>query len=86
MRSDGSRLDEAVGLARAINLDIAAAEIVRLARPVPGTLLGSGMVATLGTTIAENQIGLVVVDGTVSPVQQRNLNGSGRPRSSTAPD
>jgi GTPase len=72
-RSDDSRLDEAVGLARAINLDVAAAEIVRLARPVPGTLLGSGIVATLGTTIAENRIELVVVDGTLSPVQQRNL-------------
>ncbi|HEY1798024.1 MAG TPA: GTPase HflX [Stellaceae bacterium] len=73
VRSDEARLDEAIGLARAINLDIAASRVVRLARPVPGTLLGSGMVASLGETIAEAKIDVVVVDGAVSPVQQRNL-------------
>jgi GTPase len=72
-RSLDARLDEAIGLARAINLDVAGGEIIRLARPVPGTLLGSGNVETLGARIAEQQIGLVVVDGTLSPVQQRNL-------------
>jgi GTP-binding protein HflX len=46
---------------------------VRLARPVPGTLLGSGTVEALGAAIAENDVGLVVVDGALSPVQQRNL-------------
>jgi GTP-binding protein HflX len=46
---------------------------VRLARPIPSTLLGSGSVETLATTIAEGEVGLVVVDGTLSPVQQRNL-------------
>jgi GTP-binding protein HflX len=46
---------------------------VRLARPVPATLLGSGSVETLGTKIDEAEIGLVVVDGALSPVQQRNL-------------
>ena len=73
MRSLDARLDEAIGLARAINLDVVASEVVRLARPVPATLIGSGNVDTLGTTIAEGNIGLVVVDGTLSPVQQRNL-------------
>jgi len=48
-------------------------EIVRLARPVPGTLIGSGNVDTLGAKIDEEEIGLVVVDGALSPVQQRNL-------------
>jgi GTPase len=48
-------------------------EVVRLARPVPGTLIGSGNVDALGARIAEQQIGLVVVDGALSPVQQRNL-------------
>jgi GTPase len=73
VRSEAARLDEAIGLARAINLDIAASRVVRLARPVPGTLLGKGAVATLGETIAEAKIDVVVVDGAVSPVQQRNL-------------
>ncbi len=72
-RSLDARLDEAVGLARAINLEVIGSEIVRLARPVPGTLIGSGNVDTLATKIDEQQIGLVVVDGALSPVQQRNL-------------
>jgi GTP-binding protein HflX len=73
VRSEEARLDEAIGLARAINLDIAASRVVRLAKRVAGTLLGSGSVATLGETIAEEKIDVVIVDGAVSPVQQRNL-------------
>ena len=76
MRSEDARLDEAIGLARAINLEIAASRVVRLGRPAPGTLLGKGAVASLGETIVENKIDLVVVDGSVSPVQQRNLERS----------
>jgi len=72
-RSGEARLDEAVGLARAIELDVVRAEIARVARPVPSTLLGSGTVKRLGETIAEDGIGLVIVDATLSPVQQRNL-------------
>ncbi|HVB17109.1 MAG TPA: GTPase HflX, partial [Stellaceae bacterium] len=72
-RSADARLDEAVGLARAIELEIVRAEIVRIARPVPATLFGSGNVETLRAIIAEGAIGLVVVDGALSPVQQRNL-------------
>jgi GTPase len=60
-------------LARAIDLEVVRAEIVRLARPVPGTLFGSGNVEMLRGIIADNEIGLVVVDGPLSPVQQRNL-------------
>jgi GTPase len=72
-RSLEARLDEAIGLARAINLDVVGGEIVRLNRPAPSTLIGSGSVETLGAAIEEQKIGLVVVDGTLSPVQQRNL-------------
>jgi GTP-binding protein HflX len=46
---------------------------VRVARPVPATLFGSGNVETLRGLIADNSIGLVVVDAALSPVQQRNL-------------
>jgi GTP-binding protein HflX len=49
------------------------AEIVRVTRPVPATLFGSGNVETLRAIIADNRIGLVIVDAPVSPVQQRNL-------------
>jgi GTP-binding protein HflX len=72
-RSCEARLEEAVGLARAIDLDVVRAEIVRIGRPAPGTLFGSGNVEMLRGIVAENEIGLVVVDGPLSPVQQRNL-------------
>jgi GTP-binding protein HflX len=49
------------------------AEIVRVARPVPATLFGSGNVESLRGLIADNEIGLVVIDAALSPVQQRNL-------------
>jgi GTP-binding protein HflX len=60
-------------LARAINLEVVRAEIVRVSRPVPATLFGSGNVEMLRGIVADNEIGLVVVDGPLSPVQQRNL-------------
>ncbi|MFI4947697.1 MAG: GTPase HflX [Alphaproteobacteria bacterium] len=72
-RSFDARLEEAVALARAIELDIVRAEIVRVARPAPATLFGRGNVETLRELIAENTIGLVIVDAVLSPVQQRNL-------------
>ena len=60
-------------MARAIDLEIVKSEIVRLSRPTPGTLLGKGAVVSLAELVSEEKIGLVVVDATLSPVQQRNL-------------
>jgi GTP-binding protein HflX len=67
------RLQEAVGLARAIDLDVRAAEIVPLLAPRPATLLGSGKVKEIAAQIAEHEAGLAVVDHALSPTQQRNL-------------
>ncbi len=67
------RLAEAVGLARAIQLEVCAAEIVPLPQPRPSTLFGSGKVAEIGELIAAQDAGLAIVDHTVTPVQQRNL-------------
>jgi GTPase len=72
-RSIEARLEEAIGLARAINLDVIFAEVARIARPRPGSLLGGGTLENFAELISENEIGLVVVDGVLSPVQQRNL-------------
>ena len=60
-------------MARAIDLEVVRADAIRLTRPVPATLFGSGNVETLRTIIAENAIGLVIVDAMLTPVQQRNL-------------
>ena len=67
-------LEEAAALAAALpGLDVVGAEIVRLARPHPGLLFGTGKIAELKTRFEALDIGLVLVDGPVSPVQQRNL-------------
>jgi GTPase len=67
-------LAEAVALAAALpELDIRGSEVVKLARVQPATLLGSGKVEELKVRFKADEIELVLVDGTVSPVQQRNL-------------
>ena len=67
-------LAEAVSLAGAMpGLDVQGAEVVRLARLHPGHLFGSGKVEELTTTLKALEIDLVLVDGAVTPVQQRNL-------------
>ncbi len=72
-RSAAGQLDEAVGLARAIDLEVVAAEVVPLRQIRPATLFGSGRVQSLGEQIKAEEIALVVVDAPLGPVQQRNL-------------
>jgi GTP-binding protein HflX len=72
-RDAEARVEEAVGLAKAIDLDVVGALAVPLGTPTPATLLGSGKVAELGQRIASDRVGLAIVDGTLSPGQQRNL-------------
>jgi GTP-binding protein HflX len=73
VRAPEARLAEAVGLARAIDLDIVSQDVVRVARPRPATYLGTGAVEELGERIRDDEIALVCVDAALSPVQQRNL-------------
>ena len=72
-RSLDNRLEEAVGLARAIALDVRAAQVVPLAAPRPSTLFGSGKVEDIKALIGAHEAGLAVIDHALSPVQQRNL-------------
>jgi GTP-binding protein HflX len=67
-------LAEAVSLAHALpGLSITGSEVVRLAKAQAGMLFGSGKVAELGAKFHDAGIELVLVDGVVSPIQQRNL-------------
>jgi GTPase len=72
-RSNAARLDEAVGLAAAIDLDVVQAMPLTLPRIRPSTYLGKGRVEELAGLIKADEIGLVVMDCALSPVQQRNL-------------
>ncbi|MEM9796641.1 MAG: GTPase HflX [Pseudomonadota bacterium] len=67
-------LEEAMSLARALpGLELVGGEVVRLPKPHPGLLFGSGKVAEMGGRLAAEDIELVLIDGAVTPVQQRNL-------------
>ena len=67
------RLDEAVGLAAAIDLHVAQSILVMIDKPTPATFLGSGKVEMLAQDIEDAEIDLVIMDTALSPVQQRNL-------------
>ncbi|HYC98367.1 GTPase HflX [Brevundimonas sp.] len=72
-RQAEERLEEAVGLARALDLDVRAGEVVRVRKPAPATLFGSGKVEELAALVRAAEAEAVVVDDDLSPVQQRNL-------------
>ena len=72
-RAPAARLDEAVGLARAIDLDVAQAGIVMLSALRPATYLGKGKVEEIAGLVKTHEAGIVVMDCALSPVQQRNL-------------
>ena len=72
-RSEEARLEEAVGLARAIDLDVRWSHVAPTPRPQPGTLLGQGKLEEIAERIEEEEAKLVVVDHALTPVQQRNL-------------
>ena len=73
-RSPAEALDEAMSLALALpDIDVAGGEVVRLPKPNAGLLFGSGKIAEMKAKFEADDIGLVLVDGPVTPVQQRNL-------------
>ena len=73
MRPPAARLDEAVGLARAIDLDVEQSGIVMLGALRPATYLGKGKVEEIAGLVKTHDAGIVVMDCALSPVQQRNL-------------
>lgn len=68
-----TRLEEACGLAGAIDLDVLHSEVIFLREIKPNTLLGSGNVSHIKGLVQAFEINLVIIDGALSPVQQRNL-------------
>ena len=73
LRSPEARLDEAAGLARAIDLNVVSAGIVPLGDIRPATFIGKGKVDEIAGLVKSEEVGIVVMDCALSPVQQRNL-------------
>jgi GTPase len=72
-RAPAAKLDEAVGLARAIDLDVEQSGIVMLNALRPATFLGKGKVEEIAGFVKSFEAGIVVMDCALSPVQQRDL-------------
>lgn len=73
-RPAGPALEEGVALAAALpDIEVIGSQVVRLAKAHAGALFGSGKIDEIAARLAGEDIDLVLIDGTVSPVQQRNL-------------
>ena len=72
-RSTEARLQEAEGLAEAIGVDVVARKTFRLRQIRPATLLGKGQVEEIAELARENDAKLLIVDASLSPVQQKSL-------------
>lgn len=79
-RARDARLEEAVGLAMAIDLDIAHAEAFTIKQPKPATLIGGGVVDHIADVLERIRLDdedapkpVIIVDAQLTPVQQRNL-------------
>lgn len=72
-RDPDARAQEAVGLSRAIELDVLGHSVVPLRHVRPATLIGTGRLDEIAQDLRSHEIDLVIVDGALTPVQQRNL-------------
>ena len=73
IRGSDARLEEATGLARAIDLTVADALIAPVSQIRPATYLGKGKVEEISGLVAGHEADLVIMDCALSPIQQRNL-------------
>ncbi len=72
-RDEDAALAETIGLANAINLTVMHAENIGLGKTTPRTLFGKGQVENLAALIEGHEIILTVINHTLTPIQQRNL-------------
>ena len=68
-----ARLEEACGLALAIGIVVGEAFVLPIRDVRPGTLFGEGQIERIATACAQEDAELVIVDGALSAIQQRNL-------------
>jgi GTPase len=72
-RTPEARLEEAAGLARAIDLTVVESGLVTLSEIRPATYIGKGKVDEIAGLAKSVSASIVVMDCPLSPVQQRNL-------------
>ena len=72
-RDPSARLDEAAGLAGAIGVEVEDKLHFRIRAPRPATLFGPGQVQQIADAVRQAEAELVIVDASITPVQQKNL-------------
>lgn len=72
-RDTDARLAEAAGLAEAIGIEVVDKIAFRIRAAKPATLFGSGQVEQIAQAARMHEAELVIVDGAVTPIQQKNL-------------
>ena len=72
-RSPRERLEEAQGLALALDLEVREGLIVPIRTVTPSSLFGAGKVEEIAAICRDRAIDVAVVDDALTPVQQRNL-------------
>jgi GTP-binding protein HflX len=72
-RDPAARLDEAAGLAEAIGVQVEDMLHFRIRAPRPATLFGPGQVQQIADAVIQAEAELVIVDASITPVQQKNL-------------
>lgn len=72
-RQPAARLEEAAGLALALDLEVRKTLAVNLRKLTPATLFGKGKVEEIGDLVDDLECDVVVIDDALTPVQQRNL-------------
>ena len=73
MRTTEARLDEAEGLAAAIGIDVVHRRSIRIRAPRPASLFGKGQAEEIGQSVTDNDAKLLIVDASLTPVQQKTL-------------
>jgi GTP-binding protein HflX len=72
-RHPAARLEEAAGLALALDLEVRETMVVNLRQLTPATLFGKGKVEEIRVLVEVEELDVVVIDDALTPVQQRNL-------------
>jgi GTPase len=72
-RSAEARLEEAIGLAEAIGIDVVASRTFRLRSPRASTLLGKGQIEEIAEIARAQEARLLIVDSALTPIQQKSL-------------
>ncbi|THD63027.1 GTPase HflX [Phenylobacterium sp.] len=72
-RGPEARLEEAVGLALALDLEVRETLVAHLRQRTPATLFGKGKVEEIGHLAELTHADVAIVDDALTPVQQRNL-------------